>query len=109
MLKAAGIEKQLQDIRWKMEGQIPAASEEENLPAPPSVNYRLGEIISATWGNSSTPTQTQRDQYALLEEEFPPILAQLKQIAEVDLKALEAELDKLDAPWTPGRIPEWKK
>jgi hypothetical protein len=101
MVKAAGIEKQLQDLRWKMEGQIPAASEEENIPAPPSINYRLGEIISATWGNSSTPTQTQRDQYALLEE--------LKQIAEVDLKALEAELDKLDAPWTPGRIPEWTK
>jgi hypothetical protein len=65
--------------------------------------------MAATYGNTSTPTQTQRDQYALLEEEFPPILDQLRQISDVDLKALESQLDQLGAPWTPGRIPEWKK
>ncbi len=109
MVKASLVEKKLDDIGWALNGQVPAASDEENRPAPPPVNHRLGAIMAATWGNTSTPTQTQRDQYALLEEEFPPILEQLRQIAEVDLKELEAELDTLGAPWTPGRIPEWKK
>lgn len=109
MLQAIAVEKQLDDILWKINGQVPAASDEENLPAPPPVNHRLGAITAASWGNTSAPTQTQRDQYALLEEEFPPILDQLKKIAEVELKDLESQLDKLDAPWTPGRIPEWKK
>jgi len=109
MGEAEKVEKKLDSILWAMNGQVPKASDEENLPAPPSVNSRLGAIMEASYGNTSTPTQTQRDQYALLEEEFPPILVQLKEIAETDLKALEDELDKLGAPWTPGRVPDWKK
>jgi hypothetical protein len=109
MVKASLVEQKLDNMIWAINGQVPAASDEENRPAPPPVNHRLGAIMSASWGNTSTPTQTQREQYALLEEEFPPILAELKQIAEVDLPAIEAELDNLGAPWTPGRIPEWKK
>jgi hypothetical protein len=103
------VEKELHDILWSLNGQVPKASEEENWPAPPPVKLRLGAILEASYENTSTPTQTQRDQYALLEEEFPPILAKLRQIAEIDLKALEARLDNLGAPWTPGRVPEWKK
>jgi len=109
MADADKVEKKLHAIIWSLNGQIPKASEEENWPAPPPVKLRLGAIMEASWGNTSTPTQTQLDQYALLEEEFPPILVQLKEISETDLKSLEDELDKLGAPWTPGRLPDWKK
>jgi hypothetical protein len=47
--------------------------------------------------------------YDIIAEEFPPLLDELKQISEVELKALESELDAMGAPWTPGRIPEWKE
>jgi photosystem II stability/assembly factor-like uncharacterized protein len=109
MAEADKVEKKLHAILWSLNGQPAKASEEENWPAPPPINHRLGAILEASYGNTSSPTQTQRDQYALLEEEFPPILAQLKEIAEKDLKTLEDELIKLGAPWTPGHIPEWKK
>lgn len=109
LAKADTLRLKLDDILWALNGEEAKASDEENRPAPPPVNHRLRAITAASWGNTSTPTQTQRDQYALLGEEFPPILDQLRQIAEVDLKALEAELDRIGAPWTPGRIPEWKK
>ncbi len=109
MDSAMVIEKRLDHILWALNGQPPKASDEENWPAPPPIQTRLGAIMEASWGNTSSPTQTQRDQYSLLEEELPPLLDQLKQIAEVDLKYLEAELDKLGAPWTPGRIPTWNK
>lgn len=106
---AVEVEKKLDQILWALNGQKPRASDEENRPAIPPVQTRLGAIMEASFGNTSAPTQTQRDQYKLLEEELPPLLAQLKQIAEVDLKNLENELDKLGAPWTPGRIPTWQK
>jgi hypothetical protein len=41
-------------------------------------------------------------------EEFPPVLEQLKKLFNEDIKALETELDKINAPWTPGRVPELK-
>ena len=109
LVQATDVEKKLQDITWQFYGQPAAASDEENWPAPPSINSRVSSIVEAYYGNTVIPTQTQLDQYALLEQQFPPLLDQLRQIAQVDLKQLQAELDKYGAPWTPGRIPEWKK
>ncbi|NTV83972.1 MAG: glycosyl hydrolase, partial [Bacteroidales bacterium] len=109
MDSALVIEKKLDHILWALNGQKPKASDEENWPAPPPVKTRLDAIMSASYGNTYSPTKTQKDQYALLEEELPPLMDQLKEIGESDLKKLEMELDKLGAPWTPGRIPEWKK
>ena len=74
MTDAINIEKKLGNILWALNGQVPKASDEENWPAPPPVQTRLGAIMEASYGNTSAPTQTQRDQYALLEEEFPPLL-----------------------------------
>jgi photosystem II stability/assembly factor-like uncharacterized protein len=102
-------EKKLHDIMWSINGQEPKASEEENWPAPPSIKFRLGAIMEASFENTSTPTKTQHDQYALLEEELPPILVQLKDIDEKDIQSMKDQLDQLDAPWTPGRIPTWHK
>jgi photosystem II stability/assembly factor-like uncharacterized protein len=102
-------EKKLHAIMWDINGETPKASEEENLPAPPSIMHRLGSIMEACFENTSTPTGTQHEQYALLEEELPPILAQLKEIDEKDVKSMKDQLDQLGAPWTPGRVPEWKK
>jgi hypothetical protein len=33
----------------------------------------------------------------------------LKELVEVDLKGIETTLERLGAPWTPGRVPEWKQ
>jgi hypothetical protein len=36
-------------------------------------------------------------------------LEKLRQLVEKDLKKLEEEMEAVGAPWTPGRIPKWKK
>ena len=41
-------------------------------------------------------------------EEFPPVLNQIKKLYNEDLKSLDAKLEKYNAPWTAGRIPDWK-
>ena len=51
----------------------------------------------------------QLDAYAILMEEFPQVHKQVKQIGETDLRELEKEVEKLDAPITPGRLPDWHK
>ncbi len=109
MEKAEKVDTSLQDIMLAFEGQKPKASEEENLPAPPSIEHRVQTIIEPAWSSTAPVTQTQKDQYSLLEQELPPLLDKIKQISDVDMKALRDDLDKLNAPWTPGRLPVWKK
>jgi hypothetical protein len=45
---------------------------------------------------------------AIAEEQFVPLLAKLKTAVEVELAAIEKELNAAGAPWTPGRIPDWR-
>ncbi|MHC1777794.1 MAG: hypothetical protein AB9834_20510 [Lentimicrobium sp.] len=96
------------DILFAFNGKEPKASREENPPAQVSINERLGNIIYAFYGSTSAPTSTHRRSYEIIRDEFPPLYAQLKQISEVELPAIEAEMEKAGVPYTPGRLPEWE-
>lgn len=109
LARATVIERQLEDIEWTFSGQSPKASREENWPASTPLNDRIGALVYSHWGSTSRVSETQMQMYDILAEEFPPVLEELKQISEIDLKNLEQELDAIGAPWTPGRIPEWDK
>ena len=41
-------------------------------------------------------------------QDFETVLTQLRQLIDVDLSRLEKQLEAAGAPWTPGRVPEWK-
>jgi len=105
--KIEKVETQMDNILWKYNGQEAKASQEENWPAIPSINDRLYSIIYTHYSSTSGITQTQKDGYEILKEEFPPILNELKDIFENELPAIEKELESIGAPWTPGRLPEW--
>jgi hypothetical protein len=107
--KVNKIEMELDEVMWAFNGQEPKASSEENWPAPPTINERIWAIMVPHWSSTSAVTQTQRDQLELLEEEFPPVYDKIKKIMEDDMPKIEAELDKLGAAWTPGRLPEWNR
>jgi hypothetical protein len=82
---------------------------ERNEPTYPTVYDRLNEIASGLWQSSAAPTQTQINILKVASEEFEPLLANLKSLLEVDLKNLEADMERYGAPWTPGRVPGWNK
>jgi hypothetical protein len=80
-----------------------------NEPKPASIYDRLNEIAWGLWRTTSSPTDTQRESFKVASEEFTPILAQVKKMIEIDLRNLEAQMEKYGAPWTPGRVPGWHK
>jgi hypothetical protein len=98
----------MDDILWTLNGKEPKASREENPPAPVSINERLGNLTYAFYRSTSAPTSTQKRNYRIIREEFPEVYKQLKQITEVEVPALEAEMEAAGAPYTSGRLPEWK-
>lgn len=109
MNRARKLAIQLEELNFKMNGVAAKASSEETPPAQVALNDRLGDITFAHMGSTSGITGTEKMNYEVLKEEFPPVLATLKQIVETEIPALEAELNKIGAPWTPGRLPVWKE
>src|SRR5262245_25415081 len=84
------------------------AARQRNINTPPSINDRIGYVVGAQRMSISRPTQTQIAQYNAAAQEFESTLGQLRQLIETDLARLEKQLEAAGAPWTPGRIPEWK-
>ena len=110
MKKAMEIQKQLDEIlniRFNLRTSHP--SSEESPPAPVPLNERLGKIAYVTYGSTSAPTKGQTDAYKILEDEFPPVYEKVKKIGEIDIPELEKALEKIGAPVTPRRLPEWHK
>jgi photosystem II stability/assembly factor-like uncharacterized protein len=109
MKKARALSVELEALDFEMNGIPAKASGEEVPPAKVPLNDRLGMITYTHMGSTSGITTTEKQNYDILKTEFPPVLEALKKIVENEIPALENELNKLGAPWTPGRLPEWKE
>lgn len=100
------IQTKLDEINRKMNGDNLRARYEG--AAPPSLRGRVDYITGSLWSTTSAPTETFKASYNLAAENFEAILASLKSVRS-DIEKLEAVLEKYKAPYTPGRLPEWKK
>ncbi len=80
-----------------------------NEPTALTVYDRLNEIAWGMWNTTSSPTKTQQKSFQDASNAFDPLLVQTKKLMEVNLKKLEADMEKYGAPWTPGRVPGWNK
>jgi hypothetical protein len=79
---------------------------ERNGVQPPSVVERLGEVAWGQWRSSSGPTAQHRQEIELVVTQLRPLLDQLRDMGEMEIPALEKELEQQDAPYIPGRLPE---
>jgi photosystem II stability/assembly factor-like uncharacterized protein len=74
----------------------------------PSISERVMNVVGSSWTSTAEPTRTQRDAYRIAGTEFAAVLARLEKFVEVDLAAVEHDVERLGAPWTPGRLPVWE-
>ncbi len=107
MQNALEIEKQVKDIQRAFRGDRSISRRSGNQP--PSIMSRINNAVYGTYRSTSAPTQTMRGQFRIAGEEFEPVLAKLKKLVEVDIKGLEQKMEEAGSPWTPGRLPVWKK
>jgi hypothetical protein len=104
--EATALDRRTSEILRALSGD--AAARQRNINTPPSINDRIGYVVGAQRMSISRPTQTQIAQYNAAAQDFESVLGQLRQLIEVDLDKLEKQLEAAGAPWTPGRVPEWK-
>lgn len=99
------IEKRLAVVNMKMNGDASLARRE--FETPPSISSRVGSMESSLWGASSAPSQTFIQSYEVASRQLKPLLEEIRTI-DNDIKSLEDILEQNKAPYTPGRLPQWK-
>jgi hypothetical protein len=99
------LERDLRDIREQLNGDPTLNRRQE--PTAPSLMGRMQVMVQGT-RSLEPPTATQRHQYDILSTEFTTVLARLRTIVDTRLKTVEETAEQAGAPWTPGRMPEWK-
>jgi photosystem II stability/assembly factor-like uncharacterized protein len=105
--QVVGMERALQEIRTKLSGD--GIMRELDKGTPPGLVQRINGIVYAHWRSTSAPTQTERDVFRIVAQEFEPALQSLKKVDEEDVPKIEKRLEELGAPTTPGRLPDGKK
>ncbi|WP_287061010.1 hypothetical protein, partial [Algoriphagus sp.] len=74
----------------------------------PSLISRVNTAIYAGSTSLTDPTTTSKEVKRIAEKYLSPVIASLKELVEVNVPAINTELDANQAPWTPGRIIEMK-
>lgn len=103
--KARDIEKQLNDINIRLNGD--ASISRREFETPPSISSRINTVEGSMWSVSCAPTQTFVSSLDAASTQLKTVLADLKK-ADADIRQLEGVLEQNKAPFTPGRLPDWK-
>ncbi len=98
--RAAEIRVALLDLRVRFLGDDTVRRRAE--AALPGMRQRLQRVVGAFW-STADPTATHRRQLEIVEEQFGAAGAELRELVETRLAALEADADAAGVPWTPGR------
>lgn len=104
--EANAIDKRLNELLVALRGDAVIAARNENTPD--AILERVSSILGQQNMSTAKPTQTQIDRYNSAAQEFEQVLAKLRTLVETDVAKLEKALEAAGAPYTPGRLPEWK-
>ena len=100
------IQRKLEEMNIRLNGDGLRARYEG--AAPVSLKGRVDIITGSLWSTTSAPTETYKASYNLAADKFGIILDALKVIAD-DIRQLDTEMEIYKVPFTPGRLPDWKK
>ncbi len=103
--EVSGIELSLKEINVRQYGD-PSLSKRE-FSVQPSLSARIDGVVSNAWRVTCAPTVTVMDSYKVAAADFKTLLADMKAL-NTRLEKMETQLELNKAPYTPGRLPEWK-
>jgi hypothetical protein len=101
------LEARLKDLKVSLSGDSTRAK--RNEPASPAIVDRVQGIVGGHWSSTSAPTSTHRRAYDVAAADFERVLSMLRSVIESDLRGLEDRMEQGGAPWTPGRVPSWRR
>ena len=101
--QARALQQRLAAIDVELEGD--RALRVRNEATPTAISERANNISQEMNRTLGRPTGTHERQLQIASELTADQRARLRTLVETDIVALERELDRVGAPYTPGRIP----
>jgi hypothetical protein len=102
--RARTLQRELGDMVVVLRGDRTVSSRFE--PMRPSLLSRINRASRGLWSTAGTTT-THRREYEIALELFTGLRQKMDTLLERDLTQLEEQMEKIGAPWTPGRrIPD---
>jgi hypothetical protein len=101
--QARGLKKRLAAILVELQGDRSLGS--RSVPTAAAISERANTISGELNNSLGRQTATHEQQLQIASELFVTQRAALKTLVETDVPAIERELERLGAPYTPGRIP----
>ncbi len=103
--KVYDIERRMFGVQKSLNGDATLSRRE--FEALPGLNSLVNNIAYTLWNTTAGPNGTLENLYQQASQKFGAVHAEVKAI-EAELKAVEQQLEKAGAPYTPGRLPDWK-
>ena len=103
------LRKQLEQIKWQLNGEQPRASYEEIEPTKMAIMQRVYRIRGVHNQSTSALTQKERDGFIIVKKRLETVISELKEINNSNIPAIEETLNQNNAGWTPGRVLEFKE
>jgi hypothetical protein len=103
--KIYDLEKRMAQVSKSLNGDATLSRREfETLPG---INSLVNGIAYSLWNTTSGPNGTLENAYQQASQKFGAVHTEVKAI-DNELKTVEQQLEKAGAPYTPGRLPDWK-
>ena len=101
--QARALQRRLSGILVELQGDRRLGA--RSVPTPVAISERANTISGELNRTLARPTATHEQQFQIASELFVAQRSALKALVENDVPAIERELERLGAPYTPGRIP----
>jgi hypothetical protein len=101
--QARVLRRRLADILVELEGDRRLGA--RSVPVPVAISERANNISSELNRTLARQTATHEQQFQIASELFAVQRTALKTLVETDVPAIERELERNGAPYTPGRVP----
>jgi hypothetical protein len=96
-------QKRLSAILVELQGDRTLGSRSVQMPA--AISERVNTISAEMTRTLGRPTTTHEQQYQIASDLLGAQLSKIKELVETEIPALEKELERVGAPYTPGRVP----
>jgi uncharacterized protein YukE len=103
--KSYALSRQFITLNMQLNGD--ATKTRREFETTPSINDRVGGIEYAIWNSTAPVPKMYKESYEIASRQFKALLTEMKELNK-KLEELERELEINQAPYTPGRWPEWR-